>query len=113
MATRHITQTVDDLDGSVLNEDDGKHVAFSVDGRAYEIDLSNENAAKLADAFAPFVSAARRVSVTTAGARSTRSNARSDVDLGEVRAWARENGYTVSDRGRVPQMVVDAFKAAQ
>ena len=32
--------------------------------------------------------------------------------LGAVRAWARENGHKVSDRGRVSQEVLDAYKAA-
>ena len=31
----------------------------------------------------------------------------------ELRAWARENGFTVSDRGRVPREVVDAHRAAR
>lgn len=31
----------------------------------------------------------------------------------EVRAWARDNGFTVSDRGRVPASIVTAFRNAQ
>jgi hypothetical protein len=31
----------------------------------------------------------------------------------EVRAWARQNGFTVSDRGRVPASVMTAFRNAQ
>jgi hypothetical protein len=30
----------------------------------------------------------------------------------QVRAWARENGARVSDRGRVPASVVDAYRRA-
>lgn len=59
MATKHVTHLIDDLDGSVLEDGAGKTVSFSVDGRAYEIDLSKDNASKLLDAFAPYVSAAR------------------------------------------------------
>ncbi len=32
--------------------------------------------------------------------------------LGKDRAWAAENGYTVSERGRVPASVLDAYDAA-
>ena len=55
MATKHVTHLIDDLDGSVLEDGAGKTVSFSVDGRAYEIDLSKDNASKLLDAFAPYV----------------------------------------------------------
>ena len=44
MATKHVTHLIDDLDGSVLEDGAGKTVSFSVDGRAYEIDLSKDNA---------------------------------------------------------------------
>jgi hypothetical protein len=39
--------------------------------------------------------------------------ARDRVDNAEIRAWARENGYTVSDRGRVPANIVAAYREAQ
>jgi hypothetical protein len=35
------------------------------------------------------------------------------VDNAAIRAWARENGYTVSDRGRVPAIIVAAYREAQ
>ena len=31
----------------------------------------------------------------------------------EVRSWARQNGFTVSDRGRLPVSVVTAYRNAQ
>jgi hypothetical protein len=36
-----------------------------------------------------------------------------DVDPAQVRAWARENGVEVADRGRLPADVVDRYRAAQ
>ena len=44
MATRHIEQITDDLDGTVLEQGEGKQITFFVEGRAYEIDLSAKNA---------------------------------------------------------------------
>lgn len=112
MATKHVTHLVDDLDGSVLEDGEGKQVTFSVEGRSYEIDLSADNANKLYEAFAPYVNAARSVGSSGAG-RSRRSSPRkSSVNLGAVREWARANGHTVSDRGRVPSTIVDAYEAA-
>jgi hypothetical protein len=31
----------------------------------------------------------------------------------EIRSWARQNGLTVSDRGRLPASVVTAYRSAQ
>ena len=45
---------VDDLDGGEADES----ISFTVDGKALEIDLSNENADKLRDIFAPYIAAA-------------------------------------------------------
>ncbi len=113
MAIKHITHLVDDLDGSVLEEGDGKQITFSVEGRSYEIDLSDRNADKFYAAVAPFVDAARAVNRSGSAPRRGRSPRRSsDIDLAAVREWARANGYTVSDRGRIPASVLEAYGAA-
>ncbi|WP_367726170.1 Lsr2 family DNA-binding protein [Microbacterium sp. LMI1-1-1.1] len=41
------------------------------------------------------------------------SRLKSDIDLGAVREWARANGHTVSDRGRLPSTIVEAPKGQQ
>ncbi|MBD8207784.1 Lsr2 family protein [Microbacterium sp. CFBP 8790] len=112
MATRHISHLIDDLDGSILEEGEGKQISFSIEGRAYEIDLSDTNADKLLGAFAPFVDAARSVGSASRSAASRGARTKSDLNLGAVREWARANGHAVSDRGRVPATVIDAYKAA-
>ena len=111
MATKHIAQLIDDLDGTVIDNGEGKQITFSVDGRAYEIDLSDSNADKFYKALTPYVDAARSVKSGTSprGGQSVRS--KSDIDLGAVREWARANGHTVSDRGRVPSTIVEAYKS--
>ena len=47
MARRIVHQFVDDLDGTVLEVGSGETVLFSLDGSAYEIDLTDDNAAAL------------------------------------------------------------------
>lgn len=113
MATKHVTHLIDDLDGSVLEDGAGKTVSFSLDGRAYEIDLSRDNASKLHDVLAPYVNAARATRSRTSGRVGQASAPRRDVDLNAVREWARANGHTVSDRGRVAATIVDAYQAAR
>jgi hypothetical protein len=114
MARRIVHQLVDDLDGSVLDVGEGETVRFSLDGTAYEIDLTERNAAALRDAFAPYVAAARSIS-SSRGASSEASRKRrrpGQQDYSAIRAWAKDNGYQVSERGRVPASVVDAYEAA-
>lgn len=101
---------VDDLDGGEAEES----VSFSLDGVSYEIDLSAENAEALREAIAPWVGHARKVG-GRGRARATngaRGRASAKTDLGDVRAWARENGYQVSDRGRVSAEVMSAYEGA-
>lgn len=57
MAVQVINKTVDDLDGG----DDAKTVQFGVDGKQYEIDLCEENHARLINDLSPFLAAARKV----------------------------------------------------
>ena len=91
-----ITQVklVDDLDGGEAAES----VAFSLDGKAYEIDLSETHAAALRDAFAPFIGSARRAGGAAAGSRprmSTRTSTgagRPREETAAIREWATANG---------------------
>jgi hypothetical protein len=98
---------VDDLDGSEADET----VSFALDGTSYEIDLNDKNAAKLRDALSGYIGHARKVS-TTRKRRSSASSSSSGPSARELRDWARSNGYEVSDRGRVPAEVREAFEAA-
>ena len=118
MAQQVNVKFVDDLDGS----DAAGTVAFALDGRAYEIDLSEDNAARLRDSLASFVAAARKSARSAAASSSraskmTASSGRRPQPLDReqtaaIRAWARQNGHQVSDRGRISKTVVDAFQAA-
>lgn len=96
---------LDDIDGG-----DAKRTAtFALDGKTYEIDLNEANLDKLSEALAPFIEKARRN--TTAGGKrpATRRAASTGGDASAVRTWAREHGYEVSDRGRVPKEIRDAY----
>lgn len=123
MARRIVHQLVDDLDGSVLEIGDGETVLFSLDGTAYEIDLTTEHAAALREALAPYLAAGRSVSARTAstprqrGARpaaasASRARRAGQRDYGPVREWAADNGYSLSERGRIPAVVLEAYDAA-
>jgi hypothetical protein len=106
-----------------LHEDEvegSETIAFGLDGSSYEIDVCDDHAAELRDAFAPFVGAARRAGRTpTAPAqRRARSAGRTSAGGGDkqrvadIRAWARANGHQVSERGRISSTVLAAYEAA-
>lgn len=98
---------LDDIDGG----DAKRTVTFALDGKSYEIDLNEGNLDRLTEALAPFVEKARRAG---GGPRrqTTRRAASGGGDASAVRTWAREQGYEVSDRGRVPKEIRDAFDQA-
>ena len=112
MAKRVQVMLVDDTDGKDADET----VSFALDGVSYEIDLSEANADKLRDALAPYLGHARRTTGRRGG--SSRGSSRSSGSSGssgnasEIRAWARENGFEVSERGRVSAEVRQAYAAA-
>lgn len=116
MARRIVHQLVDDLDGTVLEVGEGETVLFSLDGVAYEIDVTDRNAAALRDALAPYIGAARSISsarATSSGGSTGRKRRRTgQQDYSAIRDWAKSNGYQVSERGRVPASVLEAYEAA-
>src|SRR5699024_6448389 len=101
---------IDDVDGTAADET----VQFSLDGVNYEIDLTTENAARLRDSLASWVGHARRAGGRRTTARRGRGTGRSggSGDAAKIREWARQNGYTVSDRGRIPAEVSEAYAKA-
>ena len=105
---RVVIELVDDYDGSEAYET----VSFSLDGAAYEIDLSSGNAAALRAALAPFQEHARRTGGNQRGGRGRRAKSNGDATPAEIREWAEANGYEVSGRGRVSASIREAYAAA-
>jgi hypothetical protein len=102
---------VDDVDGGEADET----VSFALDGISYEIDVSAANAEAIREALATWIGHARRVGGRSAGRARPGAKSRpaaERTDLSDVRAWARENGFQVSDRGRVSSEVRAAYEAA-
>lgn len=104
MAKRTKIMIVDDIDGAELDE--YETVRWSLDGKNYEFDTSPEHAAEFRDAVATYVASSRVIG------RSSKRGAAKANDTRAIRAWATENGFNVSDRGRIPADVVAAYEAA-
>lgn len=96
----------DDIDGSA----DASTVEFSLGKDSYTIDLTEKNIAKLEAALAPFIDKATKTGRKPAVKKQPA--ARKSSDNNAIREWARANGRTVSDRGRIPSEVIEAYEAA-
>jgi hypothetical protein len=121
VAQKTIVTLIDDLTGE--EAEDITTVEFALEGVTYEIDLADDNAAKLRDNLSRYVAAARKTSARRPGTRgadrsagrgagnsASRSGYNRDT-LRAIREWAKQNGHSVSDRGRLPLNVVSAWEA--
>ena len=106
MAQKITVALEDDLDDGPADET----VRFAIDGTGYEIDLRTSHAAAFRKQLAPYVEHARR-----AGRPQPRKAGHAKADrqhAGEIRAWAKDHGIVVSERGRIPVGVVEQYEAA-
>ncbi|MBM7518135.1 histone-like nucleoid-structuring protein Lsr2 [Nocardioides nitrophenolicus] len=100
---------VDDIDGTEATQT----VSFGLDGAQYEIDLNDDNASALREALAPYVGHGRKSGRGGAGKRSGgRAAAAGGTSAKEIREWARDNGFAVPERGRIPADVREAYESA-
>ncbi|MDL5154839.1 histone-like nucleoid-structuring protein Lsr2 [Actinomycetospora termitidis] len=125
MAQKTVVTLVDDLTGE--ESEDITTVEFALDGVTYEIDLDDKNSAELRDSLAQYVAAARRTGGRRAAGGGGRRRASGGAGTGtpratspggydretskQIRDWARSEGFEVSDRGRVPNNVVEAWES--
>jgi len=87
---------------------------FPLDNVSYEIELSTANAARLSEGLARFVENGTKVQHPQSGKAASRRGV-PPVAVGRehvqaVRESARNNGYTLSERGRIPRSAQEAFK---
>jgi len=104
----------DDIDGSA----DAQTLRFGYQGQQFEIDLAGKNRAAFLTAVQPFIGAARVVSgrsrprAAAGTRRSGRSLSVDRVDRASVRAWAKQQGIRVAERGRIRADVLEKYAAA-
>lgn len=109
MAQKVQVLLVDDLEGVEADET----VTFALDGKTYEIDLTTANADKLRGLLDPYVKGGRRTGGRASGGRGkARAASGGNQDTAAIRAWAKEHGHEVNDRGRVPTKVREAYEQA-
>lgn len=106
MAQKVLIRLVDDLDGSEASQT----VQFGLDGTSYEIDLNDENAGRLRQSLAEFVSSGRSVKKAGKSSKPKSPTSKTRVDDPKaIRSWAKTKGIDVPDRGRVPNDVRERY----
>jgi hypothetical protein len=103
---------VDDLDGGEAEET----VSFGLDGNSYEIDLSSANASAFREALDRYAQAARKAGRGAGGRAAKPARGATTQRAGReqnqaIREWAKEKQLPVSDRGRIPQEIIDQYNA--
>lgn len=122
MSRKVIEQLIDDLDGSEADET----VTFYLDGTTYQIDLTEDNAAKLRATLFPYQAAARKlgraemrqhaaapprrvVSPNRGTWLGKEVDTRDRTERLKIRDWARGAGYVVGDKGRISEEIMTAY----
>ncbi|WP_207843930.1 histone-like nucleoid-structuring protein Lsr2 [Williamsia soli] len=117
MATVTRVEFTDDIDGKALDIDDLNRVSWSWLGVDYEFETSTANLDRIEHGRVPLatlLATSRRVGgrkhrpshTTTA---PTRIAVVAGTDSTTIRQWARDNGYELGDRGRIPTHILTAF----
>jgi hypothetical protein len=106
MAQKMTVTLEDDLEGGPANET----LQFSFAGTQYEIDLNKKNARAFRKQVAPFIEHARRAGRGQRHQPGRTQSARRHTS--DIRAWAKDQGIAVSERGRIPASVVEHYHAA-
>jgi hypothetical protein len=116
VARKIVVQVSCDRCGGEVDSD--KAIELSFGGVDFRTDLCKEHTSELSSALDPFLSVAERVdsrrrSTATAprpaDGQARRPTRRDPIQVGAIRTWARANGYEISDRGRIPREVEDAY----
>jgi hypothetical protein len=116
------TVLLDDFDGKEL-PDETSPVRLSLGRTTYNLYLSEKNHGKLLETLEPFVKDAEtQKSSVTLTPSSGKPSAADKEDQKNARAWAIASGFkytnaageekTLGDRGRIPDAVMEGWKAA-
>lgn len=114
---KELVVLVDDLTGE--EADDVQTVEFGLDGVTYEIDLHEAHANELREALSDYVSAARRTGGRAKRGTAPKTARQVSTGMGynreqsrAIREWGRQQGWTIADRGRIPEWLATAWEDA-
>ena len=105
MAKKQKTILVDDFDGSEASVS----IDFSFEGTNYTIDLTEDHAREMREAFEKYTEVAQKQR-RRSGRRSGGGSGLSREKLQAIRDWATSKGYQVAPRGRIKQEIIAEYE---
>ena len=99
-----------DLDDGNVEAEETLH--FGLADTTYEVDVCGNHAQQIRDGLRPFVAHARKSSTASSNRRRPGRSAVGRDQTAGIRAWAKDKGIQVNDRGRIPASVVKEYEAA-
>ena len=99
-----------DLDDGNVEADET--LQFGLGGASYEVDVCGKHAQQVRDGLQPFVAHARKTTSASSSRRRPGRPAGGRDQTAGIRAWAKDKGIQVNDRGRIPASVVKEYEAA-
>ena len=122
MATKTVVEFYDDLTGAVVDIDDLHTFEWSWLGVDYLIDVSSTSVENI-DAGNISVAALLKAPTRVGGRRRstapkhtnstlTATGTPAPADTADIRRWARQHGYDLGQRGRIPHDIIDAYHAS-
>ena len=112
MAQKVIVELVDDIDGTLIPEGQGETIEFALDGVGYSIDLGPKNAKAFRKSLDNYVSHATRTGGRRRASVSAVASKRDPKQTRAIREWAQTKGYEISNRGRIPAEIEQAYAEA-
>lgn len=119
MATQVVTieTMVCDLHQGSEHEAEAGTIEFTYKGTDYKIDLCVPGDERMDRAMAPFIEAAQVVTRSRTRTRqrnraASNGNGSGKTENDQIREWARKEGWDVSDRGRIANEIIAAYKDA-
>jgi hypothetical protein len=108
MAKQLKVTIVDDLTGTEIAEGiEPEKRNLTWKGKHYELDLTPDSAKKVDAALEKILA-----NVPASSGKAAKGTKRTSTgDAAKIRAWAKEQGIQINDRGRINSEVVEAYKA--
>ncbi|MFD2024113.1 histone-like nucleoid-structuring protein Lsr2 [Promicromonospora aerolata] len=98
------------VESDISGQSDAATVTFGLGNTWFEVDLTEDEQKELEQALAPFVKAGRKAGQSTKKKRATPET--TVEERAKIRAWAREQGHEVTEFGRIPRKIIDAYREA-
>lgn len=102
-----------DYDGKSIPDGEHQERTLAVDGTLYELDLCMKHSDRFDEDTRRYTGKGRRIGRVNTNLRKPLRSAVSRRQSAAIRAWARQQGIQLQDKGRIPDKVVAQYHASK